>query len=130
MWKPVSTICCRMLNSTAQAIAVVGLGARLESSAARWLDQAAGLYSLGSATAVRDVVRDLLANPQVRVVVFDGCPEVRQWFTPVWDGTMSLRDIDGEHVALVRQFVDLYDDDFSLHGPQQPFSPTRIMYLC
>lgn len=135
MWKPVSTICYRALNSSAQAIAVVGLDisegleTRLADSADKWRDRAAGLYGLGSATAVRDVVRDLLANPQVRAIVFDECPKVLRWFTSVWDGTQDLQGIDGEHVALVRQFVDLYDGDFSLRGPQQPFSPVRIMYL-
>lgn len=135
MWKPVSTLCYRTLNPSAQAIAVVGLDvsggleARLEGCATRWRDKTAGLYSLGSSVAVRDVVRDLLANPQVRAVVFDGCPEVHRWFASVWDGTAGLRGIDGEHVALVRQFVDLYDEDFALRGPQQPIWPSRIMYL-
>lgn len=135
MWKPVSTLCYQALNPNAQAIAVVGLRdlsdvkTRLANGVTRWQDKAAGLYGLGSATAVRDIVRDLLANPQVRAVVFDACPEVRQWFSMVWDGSRGIDGIDVEHLALVRQFVDLYDDDFMLRGPQQPFSPSRIMYL-
>jgi hypothetical protein len=135
MFRPVSTICYQTLNMTAQAIAVVGLDvsegleARLSGSVARWRDKTAGLYSLGSLLAVRDVVRDLLANPQIRAVVFDECPIVRGWFSSIWDGARSLDGIDDEHVALVRQFVDLYDGDFALRGPQQPFWPSRVMYL-
>lgn len=140
MWKPVSTLCYRALNPKAQAIAVVGitdfvgvgadLGGHLEKAVQKWASRAAGLYGLGTAlTAVRDVVRDLLANPQVRAIVFDTCPEVRERFSSVWRGGVPLKDIDDEHVTMVRQFVDLYDDDFGLRGPQQPFSPTRVMYL-
>ena len=135
MFRPVSGICYRTLNSSAQAIAVVGLDVsdgletRLEGSVARWRDRTAGLYSLGSSLAVRDVVRDLLANPQIRAIVFDGCLETRQWFAAVWDGPQGLKAIDDEHLTLVRRFVDLYDDDFAQRGPQQPFWPSRIMYL-
>jgi hypothetical protein len=135
MFRPVSTICYRTLNPMAQAIAVISvdpmdqLETRLEGAIERWQDRTAGLYALGSSRAVRDVIRDLLANPQVRAVVFDACPEVRQWFSAVWDGSDVPGDIDAEHVTMVRQFVDLYDDDFALRGPQQPFSPTRVTYL-
>lgn len=135
MFRPVSTICYRTLNPMAQAIAVIGvdstdrLETRLEDAIGRWQDRTAGLYVLGSYRAVRDVIRDLLANPQVRAIVFDACPEVRRWFSAVWDGSDVPRDIDAEHVTMTRQFVDLYDDDFALRGPQQPFSPIRVTYL-
>ncbi len=136
MFRPVSTICYRTLNPMAQAIAVISVDpvdkikTRLEDAIERWQDRTAGLYALGSSpAAVRDVIRDLLANPQVRAVVFDACPEVHRRFFAVWDGSDVPRAIDDEHVTMVRQFVDLYDDDFSLRGPQQPFSPIRVMYL-
>ncbi len=135
MWRPVSKLAFRALNSSAQAIAVVGidlareLAEQLDPKAEKWKNRVAALYALGSPTAVRDVVRDLLANPQVRVIVFDACPDVYGWFSAVWGGETPVPGVDDEHVTLVRQFVDLFDGDFVLRGPQQPFNPSRIMYL-
>jgi hypothetical protein len=78
---------------------------------------------------LRDVVRDLLANPQVRMVVFDGPTHGRQAYDAFWRGTDDPGwSIEMEHVTLVRRFVDLYDDDLGLKGPMQPFWPVRINY--
>lgn len=135
MWKPVSRLVYRALNPSAQAIAVVGLDLsrqlvdQLDPKADKWKERVAALYALGSPVAVRDVVRDLLANPQVRVVVFDACPDIYGWFSAAWSGETAVPRVDAEHVALVRQFVDLFDGDFMLRGPQQPFNPSRIRYL-
>lgn len=135
MWRPVSGLAFRALNPSAQAIAVVGidvareLAEQLDPKVEKWKDRVAALYALGSPIAVRDVVRDLLANPQVRAVVFDACSDVYGWFAAAWGGDVSVPGIDDEHVTLVRQFVDLFDGDFVLRGPQQPFNPSRIMYL-
>jgi hypothetical protein len=135
MWKPVSGLAFRALNPSTQAIAVVGLDLsreladQLGPKVEKWKERVAALYALGSPIAVRGVVRDLLANPQVRVVVFDACPDVYRWFLATWRGDTPVPGIDDEHVSLVRQFVDLFDGDFMLRGPQQPFHPSRIMYL-
>lgn len=95
----------------------------------RWKER--GVALLGdSSRYLRDVVRDLLANPQVRAIVFDGDACCRDAYDAFW---LSKEDpdwrIDGEHITLVRQFVDLFDDDCGIKAPMQPFWPARIMYL-
>jgi hypothetical protein len=95
----------------------------------RWATRACAW--LGDAdTYVRDVVRDLLTNPQVRAIVFDGPACGRSSYDKFWTG-VDGKDwpIDQEHQILVRTYVDLYDDDCYNHGPMQPFWPVRIHYL-
>lgn len=131
MWRPVSTLTYRALDPSAQAI-VVRCPVTAEPFADfddRWRTRAAAVIH-DSPLIVRDVVRDLLANPQIRAVAFAGECCGRSAYAEFWEGTMVPPwGIDGEHVALVRQFVDLYDGDFALRGPQQPFWPSRVMYL-
>jgi hypothetical protein len=82
-----------------------------------------------SSKILRDVVRDLLANPQIRAIVFDGPACGRAAYDAFWAGTAPPTwRIDEEHLQLVRQFVDLYDDECSLKGPAQPYWPARIVY--
>jgi hypothetical protein len=76
-----------------------------------------------------DVVRDLLANPQVRVVVFHGKACGRDAYEAFWRGQGDPGwGIALDHLALVRQFVDLYDDDFMLKSVMAPYWPERIRY--
>jgi len=86
---------------------------------------------MSDATQVRDVVRDLLANPQIRIIVLDGDVRNRQQWEAFWFGGSDFPEwrFDLEHIKLVRQFVDLYDSDFAIKGPMQPFWPIRIRYL-
>lgn len=78
---------------------------------------------------LRDVVRDLLANPQVRIVLFDGPICGMQGYLDFWQGARRPQwRIDEEHLQLVRQFVDVYYDDCSLKVQAQPFWPARIVY--
>jgi hypothetical protein len=131
MWRPVSALTYRALDPNAQAIVVCcpvtsGPFADFDD---RWRPRAAAVIH-DSPLIVRDVVRDLLANPQIRAVAFVGECCGRSAYAEFWEGIkVPPWGIDGEHVALVRQFVDLYDGDFALRGPQQPFWPSRVMYL-
>ena len=95
----------------------------------RWKERACALLG-DSARYLRDVVRDLLANPQVRGIVFDGPACGRKAYDAFWQGeTPPEWRIDAEHLQLVRQYVDLWDDDCASRMPMQPFWPARIMYL-
>ena len=101
---------------------------RDEAIKERWKER--GVALLGDTAAhLRDVVRDLLANPQVRAIVFEGEVCCRNAYDAFWltDTDPGWR-IDGEHLTLVRQFVDLYDDDCGIKTPMQPFWPARIQY--
>jgi hypothetical protein len=77
-----------------------------------------------------DLVRDLLANPQIRAIVFDGPGTGVQVIRDFW----TSRDIpktwyiNAEHIMLVRQFVDLYDEDCG-SPVMQPFWPKRLKYM-
>lgn len=129
MFTPVSKLGYQLLEPTAQAIAVHASTLSPDAVRARWFRRAAASIEDGQAV-VRDVVRDLLANPQIRIIVFDGAVANRGAWDDFWLGN-DFPDwrIDHEHLALVRQFVDLYDDDFGVNGPMQPFWPARVRYL-
>jgi len=130
MFEPVSTLTYRRLNPMAQALIVVcPEGPRFADVETRWKDRAAAVIH-DSIAAMRDVVRDLLHNPQIRAIVFDGDCCCRDAYDKLWlDGPSTDFKIDAEHIDLIRRFVDLYDDDFGYRGPQQPFWPLRIKYL-
>lgn len=130
MFTPVSSLSYELMEPTAQVLVVV-CPERLskEETEARWSRRAAAAIH-DSSEIVRDVVRDLLANPQIRIVVFDGPACGRAAWDDFWHGKgFPAWGIDHEHLALVRQFVDLFDDDFGVKGPMQPFWPVRIRYL-
>lgn len=130
MFEPVSTLTYHRLNPKAQAIVIVcPVGPRYKDAEERWKDRAAAIID-DAIAAMHCVVRDLLANPQIRAIVFDGDCCCREAYDKLWLGETKVDwKIDLEHLQLVRQFVDLYDDDFGHLGPQQPFWPLRIKYL-
>ncbi len=117
------------LNPLAQAMVVASASIDPGTLRERWKDRAA-FAMWEDANILHDVVRELLHNPQIRAIVFDGNPTCADLFGQFWRGEVSVDwKVDAEHLALVRQFVDLYDGDFAYHGPQQPFWPLRIKYL-
>lgn len=130
MFRPVSALPYRLVSRNAQALLIrrppSGL---LADDLSAWDERVVACLTDVAALDLRSVVRDILHNPQIRVVVFAHAPTCRAIYSSFWEGSDGLDGIDGEHVAMVRQFVDLYDDDFALRGPQQPFSPIRVMYL-
>ncbi len=131
MWKPVSKLAYEPLNEKGQVLVVVCPldKTRMAEARVRWKDRGVAIAP-DSKTMMRDIVRDLLANPQVRAIVFDGVACGRDAYTAFWAGEAKPEwRIDDEHLTLVRQFVDLYDDDCGIKHPMQPFWPARIMYL-
>lgn len=133
MFEPVSRLPYLKLRSDAQAIVVLGdTPVRVLSAfdiEHNWGSTACAALE-GRSGIVRDVVRDLLANPQIRAIVFSGAVTGRD----EWDGFFYGSDIppwkiDNEHILLVRQFVHLYDDEFQTKDTMQPFWPTRVRYL-
>lgn len=95
----------------------------------KWASRAVALLD-DSSRYLRDVVRDLLANPQVRAIVFDGPACGRDAYDAFWLGANKPEwRIDNEHQDLVKGFVDLYDDDCMWKESPRPFWPVRIMYL-
>lgn len=127
MFQPTSPLAYRFLRPEGQAIVLLGRDAAPDSPG--WEPTACAAL-VGRSGIVRDVVRDLLANPQVRALVFVGEVEGRAEWTDFFEGTgPSLEGIDAEHVQLVRQFVGMYDDLFLTKDAMQPFWPVRIRYL-
>lgn len=128
MWKPVSTVPYKPLNDKAQILVITcPIGHRFDEIAPRWKDRAVAIAP-DSKGFLKSIVRDLLANPQVRNVVFDGPACGRAAYDSLWGGT-NIPGFDQEHLQLLRQFVDLWDDDCGVRSPMQPFWPARIMYL-
>lgn len=117
------------LNPLAQSIVVANPSQSSEDLRTRWKDRAA-FVMWDDCCILHDVVRELLYNPQIRSIVFDGNPECAELFRRFWRNEVDVVwKIDAEHLQLLRHFVDLYDDDFGYRGPQQPFWPLRIKYL-
>lgn len=118
------------LKSDGQVLVVVcPPSERAGSAEDRWRDVACAIAP-DTASILRDVARDLLANPQVRAIVFDGPCCGRDAYASLWSGTTppDFR-IDEEHVRLLTSSVDLYDDQFSHKRPMAPYWSTRILYL-
>lgn len=130
MWKPISSLEYLPLFPKGQVLVVacpmLHTAAQLRE---RWGTRACA--SIGDTSKyLRHVVRDLLANPQVRAIVFDGPACGRPSYVAFWqDDAIPDWDIEAEHIQLVRRFVDLFDDDVDMRNPMQPFWPARIRYL-
>ncbi len=133
MFEPVSRLSYLRLRPDAQAIVVLG-DPPIRALSARdiefhWSPTACAALE-GRPGIVRDVVRDLLANPQIRAIVFSGEVLGRdEWDTFFYGEEIPAWKIDNEHIQLVRQFVNLYDDEFQTKDTMQPFWPTRVRYL-
>lgn len=130
MWKPVSKVEYLPLNGKGQILVVAcPLTRHADDVRARWAERACAIAP-DTEMFLRDVVRDLLANPQVRAIVFDGQACGREAYEAFWRGSdLPNWRIDEEHITLVRRFVDLYDDDCGIKHPMQPYWPARVMYL-
>jgi hypothetical protein len=130
VWKPVSKLEYLPIADEGRVIVVACPMLKREAVIQeRWKGRACALIG-DSSSYVRDIVRDILANPQIRAVVFDGPACGREAFDKFWLGTTDPGwRIDKEHLDLVRQFVDLFDDDCMWRVPPQPFWPVRVMYL-
>jgi|SRR5580704_1080461 hypothetical protein len=129
MWQPVSDVEYQVLEPRAQAL-VIACPTRVKTPEIRrcWGSRAAALAP-DSAQFLKDVVRDLLANPQIRVIVFHGSTCGREAYDHFWRSSIVPDwGISGEHLTLVRQFVDLFDDDFLIRAPMAPYWPERITY--
>lgn len=131
MFEPVSGIRYRFLNPDAQVLVCMLLGSKDRSWVVeKWQERAAAAFEFDPLDDIVDVVRDLLANPQIRALVFDGHGEApREVFTHFWAGheMPDLGGIPREHVDLVRRYVDLYDVDCGVRS-LPPYSPKRLVY--
>lgn len=130
MFTPVSGVQYYSVNVDRQ-ILICSLGTPSTTPALlkKWGERACAVFEFRAGDDLCGVVRDLLANPQIRAIVFDGeggdaCALRAFWrreVSPDWG-------ISPDHLELVRQFVDLFDEDCSFHQAQQPFWPERLKY--
>ena len=130
MFEPVSKTRYLVLNPDLQVL-VCSLSEPAEEPmrVKRWAKRACAIFEFPADGDLSDIVRDVLANPQIRGIVFDGAGPGRAVFQTFWTG----RDVPSwgiveAHLKLVRQFVDLYDEDCYCR-PLQPFWPERLKYL-
>lgn len=129
MWEPASSLDYIPLNAKGSLIVVAC--PMLHSPAqlrTKWADKAAAVIG-DTSKHLKEIVRDILANPQIRAVVFDGAACGRPAYDAFWySADMPAWGFDPEHIGLVRRFVDLFDDDCHWKSPPQPFWPARIIY--
>lgn len=94
----------------------------------KWESRAAAVFMLTTRDAPVDVVRDILANPQIRALVLDNAGPAGEDIRLIWKDTSFLTTVvSKEHLSLVRGFVDLFDDDYRLFSKQPPFWPRPII---
>lgn len=131
MFRPVSKIDYTVYDANKQLL-VCTLWTPRAQCEEKWKPRAAAGFEFLSGGDVLDVVRDLLANPQIRAIVFDGIDSGgRGLFEAFWKGPLppDLQGIEPAHAEAVQQFVDLYDEDCSMLYPLPPFWPTRLRYV-
>lgn len=130
MFQPVSQIPYHVLDKNQQILICCLEGEHTrEDLLVRWANRAAATFAFSSDSDLCDVVRDILANPQIRAIVFDGSGPAENVFHAFWRREADPGwKINEEHLELVRQFVDLFNDDCRFHKPQQPFWPQRLKY--
>lgn len=132
MFHPVSRIEYRALDPDGQVLVCTLAGERFpEALLSTWRGRAAAVFPFRGDDDLADVVRDLLANPGIRAIVFADEGAGREAFERFWardwvpDGAKVIKE---EHLEVVRQFVDLYDGDCGLHSPLPPFWPEPLIY--
>lgn len=128
-FEPVSGRPYARFNPTGQILVCTGLG-RAEDLPPSWTKRAAAAFHFEAKDALDAIVRDLLANPQIRALVLlpDPGPATRV-FHDFWASNHPRPDwkIPTLYLDLVRRFVDLFDADCGIHGPLPPFWPDRIV---
>lgn len=131
MFKPVSHIAYTRLDDNKQfLVCTLSSPAADPQKVSRWRGRACAIFEFPPGALLVDVVRDLLANPQIRAIVFDGEGTTRGVFKAFWERQTPLKcAIREDHLNMVRQFVDLYDDDCSIIKLLPPYWPKRLLYL-
>lgn len=133
-FEPVSNIKYRIVDADRQLL-VCTFDAPHDSTTvlAKWHDQAAATFPFREGDDLCDVIRDILANPQIRGLAFDGpgsdagaADVFRKFWNRETKADWGLRE---DHLELVRQFVDLFDEECGLRKPLQPFWPERLRYV-
>jgi hypothetical protein len=127
-FEPVSTMEYELWAPDRQLL-VCSLSSPKASAALRekWHDRAAAAFEFGPDDDVGDVVRDLLGNPQLRAIVFDGSGHGDKGLRSFWRREHQEEwGIATAHLELVRQFVDLFDGDSGQSGPLPPYWPERL----
>jgi hypothetical protein len=94
----------------------------------KWDGRACAIFAFPADGSLAELVRDLLWNPQLRIIVLDGEGPGAQVIRDFWASTdVPKWGIPSEHITLVRQFVNLYDEDCGSRW-LQPFWPKRLKY--
>jgi hypothetical protein len=129
MFEPISRIAYHVLNLDKQLLVCTLSTPWRAEQVKKWGRRAAASFEFDTGSDVLDVIRDLLANPQIRAIVFDGTGPMRVGFDIFWEtGRCNYGNIAPHHLTVVRQFVDLYDGDCDLREPLPPFWPERLRY--
>jgi hypothetical protein len=97
----------------------------------KWSAGAAALLYAGQFDLTSLVV-DILANPQIRVIVIDSAgDDIVEQVTRLKSSKLGeglTAPIKGEHLALVNQYIDVYFEQYHGKFPLPPFYPSPIKY--
>lgn len=103
-----------------------------------WVDKSAAIFELTRDLQLDALIRDLLANPQIRALVIDGEGQARALLEMFWGGHIDqlisrgprgmFAGIPREHLDLVRMHVGLYNNEFVLTRPMLPYMMKPLKY--
>src|SRR5579885_1569420 len=125
MFEPVSQRHYDVLDSNLQVLVCVLSG---DVALSDWAARACAVARLEE-DGLLDFVRDLLANPQIRAVVLLGESPAGDVLQRFWRRETALdSNIQGEHLDLLRTYVDLFDGDCGIRKPMRPWWPVRLKY--
>lgn len=130
MFHPVSDISYLTGDPDAQVLVCsLALSKSRPELLSKWQGRAAAFFEFTDASKFSALVRDLLANPQVRALVIDGDGD-RAVFDGFWRGTdaLAIPGVAPHHIELVRHYVTLFDDDCGILRPLRPYWPHRLRY--
>ena len=115
-------------------VLVCTLDTPIMEKADKWKTGVSALFNLRTREQIGYLIRDLLANPQIRVIVLDGVGDaVKRDLYAFWNNELTLRDLDitdisEEHVTLLQQYVDIYEDEYKGYMTMTMYSPEPIKY--
>jgi hypothetical protein len=129
MFSPVSKLRYLPAKPDAQILVCTFSNNTVMRTHAAWCTKAAAVFKLHNREEIGWLVEDLLANPHVRALCFIEQGPLRDAVAAVWRGERppGCRVTD-EHLTLVRQFVDLFDEDCGYRVTQFSYWPEPIRY--
>lgn len=110
-------------------ILVCTLGSPRLDKVNKWRAKGAAIFELTELSQLNSLLKDLLANPQIRALCLDGDGFMKQVLQAFWTGQNPKEtDISDDHLTLIRQGVSLFEEDCNILLFTPPYLMKPITY--